>query len=193
MRRRLFTVATALSLLLCLLTAVLWVRSYAHYDFAVHGVETSETVANTFEVSSGEGVIEFAATHYDSMDDDIRLHGSHTHWYLHSEPTVSREDELHNQFVGKTGWHTGRIGYGYEGGGGVQERRLCVPHWGLAGLALVLPVCWTTHRLRSRRRRYRGQCQICGYDLRATPDRCPECGTANGSRNVPECNGIISN
>ncbi len=56
---------------------------------------------------------------------------------------------------------------------------LSVPYW-FAWL-IWLPLIIFAHRRWQQHQRLvridRGLCVTCGYDLRATPDRCPECGT----------------
>ena len=54
------------------------------------------------------------------------------------------------------------------------------PAWAVWVPLLVPTALWVagglTHR-RACRRSAAGKCFTCGYDLRATPGRCPECGT----------------
>jgi hypothetical protein len=53
-----------------------------------------------------------------------------------------------------------------------------VPDWFIVILTFVLPGRWVRRLHRKRKWIRRGCCGECGYDLRASPDICPECGTA---------------
>jgi hypothetical protein len=78
-----------------------------------------------------------------------------------------------SQFV----WYSVRPSHGP---GGVSYES---PHAVALVCALMLPMFWVwwTIRFLQRRRSLRAStwqaCSVCGYDLRATPARCPECGT----------------
>ena len=54
------------------------------------------------------------------------------------------------------------------------------PHALLVGLFAVAPLLWVKRSWRRRRRGRRGLCLACGYDLRASEGRCPECGSEPG-------------
>ena len=60
----------------------------------------------------------------------------------------------------------------------VAEQLWAIPLWPLL-LASLAPVAhWLWQNRQSRRWLAAGRCGACGYDLRATPGRCPECGAA---------------
>jgi hypothetical protein len=57
--------------------------------------------------------------------------------------------------------------------------RISVHFWILAAISAILPAMWCVRFHRRRLREAMGQCVVCGYDLRATPSQCPECGTVS--------------
>lgn len=59
-----------------------------------------------------------------------------------------------------------------------KYRTTAVPLWPIATVASILPAGVLLSLALRRRREFDGKCVQCGYDLRATPERCPECGLA---------------
>jgi hypothetical protein len=74
-----------------------------------------------------------------------------------------------------------RRGNPFEYGGRLSG--VWVPYWVVVLAASVLPTVYAAYgkcyRLRAERAA-KGLCPRCGYDLRATLDRCPECGSVAG-------------
>src|SRR5688572_24099284 len=61
---------------------------------------------------------------------------------------------------------------------------IMAPLWALVLAFSVIPAAKVFLALKIRRRRRAGLCRACGYDLRASPERCPECGTVSAQAEV---------
>ena len=199
MKRRLLNLLAALSLLLCVAVAVVWVRSYWHFDKLTlswnrPSAESQRSDAEFVTVGSWPGRVVFAA---------VRVAGADARWFqwAASDTPSIRDPGLH---LARGGWAYNRRATGRRplfthhyrvrdasnpwttGNGGSAlgtERSIAVPHWLLILLTAVAPLAWLRSDLarRHRCRRVRHNlCPECGYDLRATPGRCPECGGVGG-------------
>jgi hypothetical protein len=165
-RRRLFTAVSVLSLLLFIATLALWVRSYWRFDRVNH-VDHKHRLRR---LENLRGHMEIAAV------------GS-SGWapgYSYVSSTSQDRAFVFGGFAGGDSKSGSFLGFGYASIdlGPRTLRAIAVPHWFLALLFAILPALHLRSTIRSRRLRRVGHCPRCGYDLRATPARCPECGLA---------------
>src|SRR5665213_716 len=195
MRRRLFVIISALSMLLCVATAALWVRSMTHYDNAGFNWKRSDANGETkhchfwFFTARGGMLVKLQIG---SLVDFVGAPPAYPRAYHVSGPWLSlsplkisfNPDMFHRKFVT---WQY--AGFGYVDVANYVERitGILVPLWAICLAFAILPLIRSRVFLRSirdRRRRARGRCPTCGYDLRASPARCPECATATPAKST---------
>jgi hypothetical protein len=161
MKRRLLNLLTVLSLLLCVAVAVLWVRGYRLQEYvafssgghspAVGNYPGGIFLAWNLNTRTAPG---FSYLGYRYGDDPRR--GAHR--------------------FGPFAYRNDRIPAASAVQPTVVIRAVMFPTWFPLSLFAIL-FCWALRRSLLSRRRKPGLCSRCGYDLRATPERCPECGT----------------
>ena len=187
-RRRLLNLLTALSALLCVAVCTLWVRSYwltdqvcwwrGDHARCVGTARGYVVVQLNAGVTPGRRAGEVGLQYW-RMRPHTAPNGPVAYGYVEpGDRFVSRE-------WGGAGWHAVRNRNRVRSATGVA------PLWSIAAAAAVLPIAWTVRRLRfalglRRRGKRLGLCPSCGYDLRATPGRCPECGTIAPAGEVKE-------
>ena len=187
-RRVVLTAASVLSLLAFAVVVSLWVRSHWRSDYRSKVVRTqldrNRSALNLLAIRSSAGGV---AVHRQA--ESFNTHGMDV-------VPVGRPRDGAERRSGRAGDYPSlptsrpspwtRLGFHYYRGVQTGQSRsanswaVVIPYWFLTALAaILLPACWFTSLGRRRRRAARlrrGLCPGCGYDLRGTPDRCPECG-----------------
>jgi hypothetical protein len=165
-RRRLFNLAAAVSLLLFVAVAVLAVRSL--------GFGISDSVARYqppwyayVDSVDGKLLLDF------KLLDPLAAHRP-PRWHVDSKRARNYQpsDAPWFNVAGLATRHVPRSAARAD-----SRTYLHLPGWLLLPLTAALPAVSVRRFIRVRHWRTRGNCPGCGYDLRATPERCPECGT----------------
>ncbi len=185
MNRFLLPVLAAVSVLFAIAIGILWYRSHHGTDYLQH---TSLPTLGINNLS-----ISYTLHGISIIRGQLRIYASESTYFPH-EPIASLPNA-------SAAWHTGRLGLGHFGSDPLpirsiwnrlgfnsyetgmmssfssdSEHGIAIPLWLPLVLSLFFPVLLLRRICRQRHRRAHGFCPDCGYDLRATPHRCPECG-----------------
>jgi hypothetical protein len=158
-RRRIFTGAAVVSLLVCLATVGLWVRSYGRADYIERGTRDSYVFIETSEGSVILGGVEGA--------------GTPCGWGLGTLYTDDRRFERVQRPDPVVLWNSAAFDSSRNW---ITSARL----WTAVIAFFVLPAYWVgVLRFADKRGRRTGLCRTCGYSLTGNASGvCPECGTA---------------
>ena len=181
LRRWVSNFVCLLSLLLCVATGGLWARSYCVRDIVGYSVAGGDShiaqsilgrvhILSTLDANCDGGGLHHSS---DGLSPGAIWNGGMSSYPLRPE------------------WHMGSIwqtytrhhmsfGFGGNGAWTTRHRLIVVPYWAPTAAFAILPAIGVWEWRGRRRQRWRkrmGLCVACGYDLRATPERCPECGT----------------
>jgi predicted RNA-binding Zn-ribbon protein involved in translation (DUF1610 family) len=170
----------AMSAVVCVVSAAGWIRGYFATDF--------------FDYIHGKWELTLVV-----IDKSILLHtvkSEHPQtpqgWtYDPAVPDPGYTAKYNPTIWGKLGFFTDRA-RGTDEIGPFVKNTVGVPFWLLCLVTAVPPLAL----VRSVRRRVlwlkSNRCLACGYDLRATTDRCPECGKVTAAK-PPESARIVAN
>jgi hypothetical protein len=153
--RRLFNMLAAVSLVLCAASGGVWAQSLVGVREKPSGFFLEDLIGSRSLV--------------------VELYPGEVDGALFTErgPVACGYGWSHH-YIDLTGFHAWRFDLGSRYG--VRAR---VSLWWPLLVYAVLPSAAVILWKRSRSSRD-GHCSTCGYDLRGTPARCPECGTAVG-------------
>ena len=171
----------ALSLVGCVLTCVLWARSCRAPEVLARSSTAPGFVTDTFVHSSQGLVLVQLSWRREVVPNGFpALKPSATWQHRRLEPPLDLRIKMRAAYDSwGFAWNVQRPRYESSTGHDWRHYRAMFPHWaaavalGVPPLGLIKPIVLY---LRTRRRARRGQCRSCGYDLRATPRQCPECG-----------------
>jgi hypothetical protein len=175
-QRILLRTGTLLSFVLFIAAAFMWARSY----FVSEGIswgkngyaDNGTLIRRVVYVDSGHGRIHLTRAHFSSLFLDgvsPKEEGIH---YLRPSPIVPAQSP---------DWSF--AGFTYSSFGGDVDLQLgafSVPYWFLLLTFGLFPALWLIRYI-LRKRPPSTTCPTCGYDMRATPHRCPECGAVPSS------------
>jgi hypothetical protein len=171
-------VAAVLSLLLCIAALVFWVKGKSAAQVVVRESARSYQIIT---VSRGELSV-FYERGIGWAVLEPRADTTYWQWFSHEAEDLCAATAIlgPSARAPAAGFFFWRLHWG-----GNIKTWVLLPMWFVVFVFAVLPlaVCARhVHRMLGARRVAEGCCERCGYDLRASPERCPECGARKGLR-----------